>query len=176
MDDFTLLILHGAFGLFCLLVVAAAFFDLWKFTIPNVISLALVLLFFATVFVLGFPVDWLSHVGAGVAVLLVGMVAYHFGILGAGDVKLLAAVSLWAGFDDLVGYLVVVAVSGGGLVLGLWLIRRIVTGVIHYQSSLQHITLPRVLLPEEQVPYGAAIAIGAVHLAFNLPLLGGYLF
>jgi prepilin peptidase CpaA len=176
MDDFTRLILQGAFGLFCLLVAAAALFDLWKLIIPNTVSVALVILFFATVLVLGFPVDWLSHLGAGAAVLLAGMAAFHFGVLGAGDAKLLAAVSLWAGFEYLLIYLLVVALCGGGLVVLLWLLRRIVSGVLLYQNAPEDIVLPPVLLPQGVVPYGGAIALGAIYLAFKSPLLGGGLF
>ena len=176
MDDFTLLILHGTFALFCLLVAAAAFFDFWKLIIPNAISAALVILFFATVLVLGFPVDWLSHLGAGAGVLLAGMAVYHFGVLGAGDVKLLAAVSLWAGFEYLLIYLMVVALCGGGLVVLLLLLRRIVSGVLLYQNAPEDIVLPPVLLPQGVVPYGGAVALGAIYLAVNSPFLGGYLF
>ncbi len=47
MDEFALVVRYGAFGLFCLLCLAAAVFDLWKMIIPNAISLFLVALFFA---------------------------------------------------------------------------------------------------------------------------------
>jgi prepilin peptidase CpaA len=114
--------------------------------------------------------------GAGAAVLVTGMVAYHFGVLGAGDVKLLAAVSLWAGFEYLFVYLFVVALCGGGLVVLLWLLRRIVSGVLLYRNAPDDIILPPALLPQGVVPYGGAIALGAIYLAFNSPILGGDLF
>jgi prepilin peptidase CpaA len=113
MEDFAVQVLWGATALFCLLVVTAAVFDVCKFVIPNAISVALALLFFPTVLLLGIPVDWLSHLGAALSVLVVGMVAYRFKVLGAGDVKLLTAVSIWANFDHLWIYLLVVALAGG---------------------------------------------------------------
>ena len=191
MDEFALLFRYGAFGLFCLLCLAAAVFDLWKMIIPNAVSILLVALFFANALVLtfvsGYSVAWLSHLGAMAAVLFVGLVAYRFGVLGAGDVKLLSAVSLWAGFEKtllepvvldylLFDYLILVALFGGGLSLGLLLLRRLLVGLLLLQSSPQNITLPRYLLPREHMPYGVAIALPAIYLAIKMPLLGGFLF
>lgn len=191
MDEFALLFRYGAFGLFCLLCLAAAVFDLWKMIIPNAVSILLVALFFANALVLtlvsGYSVAWLSHLGAMAAVLFVGLVAYRFGVLGAGDVKLLSAVSLWAGFEKtllepvvldylLLDYLILVALFGGGLSLGLLLLRRLLVGLLLLQSSPQNITLPRYLLPREHMPYGVAIALPAIYLAIKMPLLGGFLF
>ncbi len=191
MDEFALFVRYGAFGLFCLLCLAAAVFDLWKMIIPNTISLLLVALFFANglflTFYSGYSVAWLSHIGALAAVLFVGLVAYRFGALGAGDVKLLSAISLWAGFERnlldplildyyLFDYLILVALCGGVLSLALLILRRLVVGVLLLQSTPQNIALPRYLLPREHLPYGVAVAIPAFYLALKLPLLGGFLF
>jgi prepilin peptidase CpaA len=191
MDEFALLFRYGAFALFCLLCLAAVVFDLWKMIIPNAVSILLVALFFANALVLtlfsGYAVAWLSHLGAMAAVLVVGLVAYRFSVLGAGDVKLLTAVSLWAGFEKnlldplvldhyLFDYLILVALCGGGLSLIVLILRRLVVGVLLFQSQPQNITLPRYLLPREHMPYGVAIALPAIYLAIKLPLLGGFLF
>lgn len=191
MDEFALLLRYGAVGLFCLLCLTAAAFDLWKMIIPNMVSILLVALFFANALFLtlysGYSVAWLSHIGAMAAVLIVGLIAYRFGAMGAGDVKLLSAISLWAGFERnlleplifehyLFDYLVLVALFGGGLSLGLLILRRLVVGLLLFQSSPQNVTLPRYLLPREHMPYGVAIALPAAYLAIKLPLLGGFLF
>lgn len=191
MDEFALFVRYGAFGLFCLLCLAAAAFDLWKMIIPNTVSILLVALFVANglflTFYVGYSVAWMSHLGALAAVLLVGLAAYRFGVLGAGDAKLLSAVSLWAGFERnlldplilnyyLLDYLILVALCGGVLSLGLLILRRLVVGVLLLQSSPQNVTLPRYLLPRENLPYGVAIALPAIYLAVKLPLLGGFLF
>lgn len=191
MDDFALVVRYGAFGLFCLLCLAAAIFDLWKMIIPNAISILLVALFFANALFLnlysGYAVAWFSHIGAMAAVLIVGWVAFHFGWMGGGDVKLLSAISLWAGFEKnpfgplivehfLFDYLILVALCGGGLSLGLLILRRLVVGLLLFQSTPQNVTLPRYLLPREHLPYGVAIALPAIYLAIKLPLLGGFLF
>lgn len=191
MDEFALLFRYGAFGLFCLLCLVAVFFDLWKMIIPNAVSILLVALFFANALVLtfasGYSVAWLSHLGALAAVLSVGLIAYRFGVLGAGDVKLLSAVALWAGFEKnlfaplvidyfLFDYLILVAVFGGILSIALLVLRRLVVGLLLIQSSPQNVTLPRYLLPREHMPYGVAIALPAIYLATKMPILGGLLF
>lgn len=191
MDEFALVMRYGAFGLFCLLCLVGAAFDLWKMIIPNLVSILLVVLFFANGLFLtlysGYAVAWLSHIGAMAAVLAVGLLAYRFRLLGAGDVKLLSAVALWAGLEKnpldpvvleyfLFDYLVLVALCGGALSLGLIVLRRLVIGLLLVQSAPQNTTLPRYLLPKEQLPYGVAIALPALYLAVKLPLLGGFLF
>jgi prepilin peptidase CpaA len=191
MDEFALIVRYGAFGLFCLLCLAAAVFDLWKMIIPNTVSILVVALFFANglflTFNSGYEVAWLSHIGALAAVLFVGLVAYRFAALGAGDVKLLSAISLWAGFEKslldplitgyyLFDYLILVALCGGVLSLGLLVLRRLVVGLLLLQSTPQNISLPRYLLPRENLPYGVAVAVPAFYLAWKLPLLGGFLF
>ena len=191
MDEFALVMRYGAFGLFCLLCLVGAIFDLWKMIIPNLVSILLVALFVANglflTFYAGFAVAWLSHFGAMASVLVVGLLAYRFGVLGAGDVKLLSAIALWAGFEKnpfdpliidyfLFDYLILVAFCGGILSLGLIVLRRLVTGLLLLQSSPQNTSLPRCLLPKEQLPYGVAIALPAFYLAVKLPLLGGFLF
>ena len=191
MEDFALIVRYGAFGSFCLLCLAAAVFDLWKMIIPNLISILIVALFFANAlfltFYLDYAVAWLSHIGVMAAVLVVGLVAYGFRVLGAGDVKLLTAISLWAGLEKtpfqplvlehfLFDYLIVVALCGGAFSLGLIVLRRFLMGFLLLRSAPETITLPRFLLPREHVPYGVAIALPAIYLAVKLPLLGGFLF
>jgi len=180
MDGFALAVLYGAFGLFTLLCLIAVAFDVWKLIIPNAVPVLLVVLFFATALALnlhlGFPVPWLSHLGAMVAVFAAGLLCYVFNVLGAGDVKFLTGISLWFGLDQLVEYLILVAVTGGGLVLILLGLRRLVMGLLLYHSAPQTLPVPRILLEKEHVPYGVAIALPAIYLATKLPLLGGYLF
>ena len=173
MDGFAVQAPQMAFVVFCLLAAIAAIYDVWKFVIPNTVSLAVILLFFATVPFVDGPVDWLSHLGAALAVLLVGLVVYRVGFVGAGDVKLMAAASLWVGFGELAGYLIIVAVCGGGLAALLWILRRLIVSLLTYGlASPGQITLPRVLVLNEQIPYGVAIAGAAVFMVNELPLLG----
>lgn len=166
------LLLKLAFWTYVALFCAAALFDVWKFTIPNWISLALVALFVAVGLTLPVPLDWLSQLAGMAIVLLGGLVLYRFRFLGGGDLKLLAAAGLWAGTDSLVELIVVTALAGGALTLALMLARRVVFSVLVAQSVVTTIALPKALLPGEQIPYGMGIAVGAIWLGRQLPHLG----
>ena len=84
--------------------------DLFTMTIPNRISIGLILAFVvaAAMAPLGWP-ELASHVGAGLLMLVVGIALFACGFLGGGDAKLLAAAALWFGFEGLLQYLVLEA-------------------------------------------------------------------
>ena len=175
MDALYVNLLYGVFGLYSVLLVVAAVFDSWKFIIPNAVSVALVALFVVTALILPFDVDWLSHLGAALAVFAGGAVLYGFGKLGAGDVKLMTAVALWAGLTELPDFLLYVALGGGALALGLMALRRILLGLQIALPRFGKIKLPRALLTAEPIPYGLAIAPGAIYLGDSLPHLGAFI-
>lgn len=156
--------------LFLCVVAVAMAYDLVRFRIPNTASLVLVGLFVVGALVAGGPVDWLSHMGAGALLLAVGAVLFAFGWLGGGDVKLLAAISVWMGFSLLPAYLVLVGLAGGVLALLLVLLRPrlVLTEPLWTRVGLD---MPRILRPGEAVPYGIAIGAAALLLSPRLPLL-----
>jgi prepilin peptidase CpaA len=94
--------------------------DLLTMTIPNRLSIALCAAFFvlAPVAGLGWH-DILSNMGAGAALLLVGIFLFSLGWLGGGDAKILAAAALWLGFDHLVMFLAYTAAFGGALAMAI---------------------------------------------------------
>jgi prepilin peptidase CpaA len=55
---------------------------------------------------------------AALAVFVAGVAAFHFGIFGGGDAKLLAAGALWIGAASVWAYLFATAIAGGVLALG----------------------------------------------------------
>ena len=175
MDESYLMILYIAFALYTLLLGIAAVFDTWKFVIPNAIAVALVVLFIATALLLPFEMtwmEWLSHVGAAVAVFIGGAVLYAFNKMGGGDIKLLTAVAFWAGFEHVTELLLYVAVAGGVLAIGLIVLRKLIVSLGSAITRLAEVKLPRVLLNGEAVPYGLAIAPISIYLGTKLPQLG----
>jgi prepilin peptidase CpaA len=173
MDMF--LLIKVFFWAFVALLVAAAVFDLWKFTIPNWISVSLLGLFVAAGVFLPMQINWLSHIGAMAAVLLGTLVLYRFRLIGGGDLKLLVVVGLWAGLDGLPTLLVMTAFAGGVLALGLIGLRRLLMSLMVLQTvpdCITKVSLPRLLLPGEPLPYGVAIAVGGILVARQLPHLG----
>jgi prepilin peptidase CpaA len=145
---------------FPLLVITAALTDATSFTIPNRISVLLFVLFFPTALALGQP---LGAVGSDAAVfavaLLAGMGMFAAGWIGGGDAKLLAAAALWLGLDAMPVFLVVTALAGGGLAVLLMNVRS--SWVQPYLASAPA-WLARLATPGADVPYGVAIAVGAM--------------
>ena len=142
------------------LVLCAAAKDATSFRIPNWISLALVALFPAAAFAAGMPLSTMAlNAGIGAAVLAVGMVMFALRWMGGGDTKLFAAVALWLGWPALVNFGLAAALTGGVLALALLYLRSpamrpfVLTGPTW---------MTRLAEPGEGVPYGVAIAAGAL--------------
>lgn len=152
-------------------MVYLAIHDVITFRIPNWAnaSVAMAFLLFAGAATLaGAEVWWLGHIAAAAILLAVGFVLFQTRALGGGDVKLLAAAALWVGLNGLLNFVVWVGLAGGGLVLLLLLLRRNLMMLVAWASPRVPETWPRVLTAGEKVPYGVAIAIGAI-----LTVLGG---
>jgi len=174
MDPYYLTIFYIASGLYTLLLCIAAAFDTWKYIIPNAITVGLIALFVVTTLLLQLDMgwrDWLSHLGAAAAVLAGGAVLFAFNKMGGGDVKLMTAVAFWAGFEQVADLLLLIAVAGGALAIGLMVVRRVLFGMMT-AASLTKIRVPRILLSGAPVPYGLAIAPSAIYIGTRLPQLG----
>ena len=147
---------------FVLIVLAAAVSDVIRYRIPNVLVLALAGIFFVWAALNYTQTAWLSHVGAALLCLVAGFALYQFRQMGAGDVKLLTAVALWAGLNGLIALLLFMSLSGL-LVLPLILIARWLVAKAQARGSWKaEWSVPRVLTKREGVPYGVAIALGAI--------------
>jgi prepilin peptidase CpaA len=147
------------------LLAAAAMFDVWSRRIPNVIPLLLAVGFPITVIVVGIPPNWAFHFcGAGL-VLAVGVLLFNRELVGGGDVKLLAAATLWYGIDRLPDFLFAVSIAGGLLALAM-LVARAARNLI---PSLASRGPSGRSLRGIELPYGVAIALGG---AIVKPLLG----
>lgn len=100
--------------------------DFFTMTIPNRISIALIATFAIAAMLVGMPfMAVLDHVAAGVLFLAIGIFMFVMRWLGGGDAKLLAAAALWLGFANVLPYLVMVAMMGGVLAVGLLFFRAI---------------------------------------------------
>ena len=130
-----------------LILVVAAVIDVRTFTISNRLNLTVALLA---------PLYWLSvqlpiwpdaavqlGVASGVFALLA--VAFYTGMMGGGDVKLAAALSLWFAPVDTLRFLVLMSLAGGVLTLVIVGLHRLRRGE-----------------GRPEIPYGVAIAFGAL--------------
>jgi prepilin peptidase CpaA len=136
----------------------AAVTDLLTMTIPNRLTLGLCAAFLAVALAAG--LSWqeiLSHVAAGSCMLLAGILLFSLGWVGGGDAKLLAAASLWLGFEPMVLFLGYVAIFGGALAIAILAYRSVPAGALPLPGWAA-----RLHVKGEGIPYGVAIAAGAL--------------
>lgn len=144
----------------------AAFSDVRTYTIPNWITVAALALYPAHVLASPAPVNWVGGITVAAIVLAAGFVLFALRWMGAGDAKLMTAAAIWAGQELIVQFLAVVAPVGGILSIVV-LVRRAkfvqvetAEGVSADQQSAS--------LMRARVPYGVAVAAGAIFVAFRL--------
>lgn len=151
-----------ALGVMPALVIMGGLHDLLTMKIPNWISLALVLLFFPAALLVGLgPAAVAIHVGVGLAALFIGAGMFALRWIGGGDAKLMAATCLWLGLSGSGMFLLWTGVVGGLFCLFLMMARQHLQMVTPFAPGW----VTRVLEPKGDIPYGVAIAIGAL-LAF----------
>jgi len=149
------------------LVVLAAIWDVSSRRIPNLLPLIIAALYFIDA---GLTAEWAEmpwHLLCGVGVLVVGIGIFALGWLGGGDVKLLAALALWAGPNHLLLLLLMTCLAGGALaiiyVVPVILSRNpIISNVIDW-FFVSVLKKPAPLMQVSkamglQLPYGVAIA------------------
>ena len=156
----------AALSVLPVLMIVAGLHDLTTMKIPNWISLALLAAFFPAALLVGLPGGEIAiHVGVGIAALLVGMALFALNWIGGGDAKILAAGCLWMGTTGSLMFVLYSAVVGGLFCMVLITVRKIAPS---YPGVPAWAT--RLLEPKGDVPYGVALAGGAL-LAFpNSPL------
>lgn len=145
--------------LFPALMAFAAASDLFTMTISNRVSLALAAGFLVLAVASGMSGhDILMHGAAGALVLAIAFGCFAMGWVGGGDAKLAAAVALWFGFAHLMNYLLYASLFGGALTLLLLQFRQWPLPV----SFAGQPWLARLHARETGIPYGIALAIGAL--------------
>jgi len=162
-------IAHTLLLVFPFVMLYAATMDVLTMRITNRVSLGLVAAFPVVALIAGMPAEqMLMHVGVGAAVLLANMLLFHLRLVGGGDAKLIAVAALWIGYEQLVPFLVYVTIFGGALALLLLVYRRAPAGALPLPEWASRLHKPR-----EGMPYGVAIAAGAlvVYPMTTLPTL-----
>jgi prepilin peptidase CpaA len=157
---------YAVFLVFPAAMAFAGAMDLFTMTIPNRISLVLVATFPLAALVGG--IGWWAfamHLAAGALMLVVGIFMFARGWLGGGDAKLLAAATLWLGFEALPSYLILVAIAGGALAALLLFFRTMAPPM----WMLNQPWAMRLHNARTGIPYGIALAAAALHIYPALP-------
>lgn len=154
------------------LVIVAGLKDLTSMKIPNWISGLLVLGFFPAALALGLPSGAIGiHVAVAVGALLIGMGLFALNLLGGGDVKLMAAACLWLGLSGSGVFVLATAVVGGVFSLALLVGRAWLQPYVGAGPGW----LVQLMEPKGHIPYGVAIAIGALLAWPASPLMAAFL-
>lgn len=96
------------------------------------------------------------QIGIALGVFALFATAFHFGMMGGGDVKMIGALALWFPFHQLVTMLIVMSLAGGAITLLMLADQR-----LRQQSA------------RPEIPYGIAIAIAAL-LMLREPILNQF--
>jgi len=155
----TTIIGYGLLVLFPLAMAYAAISDVLTMTIPNRLSIALVVIFFVLAPVIGMGVQEIAaHAAVATIVLAVCFGLFAFGWLGGGDAKIAAAIALWLGPQLTLPFLLQTAIWGGLLTLAILAFRQYTLPVF----AVGRQWIERLHDRTAGVPYGVALAAAAV--------------
>jgi len=145
------------------LFIAAAVWDVASFTIPNLLVLALLVVFAAFIpFAISTGIITWSmtgyHLLAGVIGLVAGVLLFAAGLIGGGDAKLFAVAALWLGLNALFEYALMASIAGGVLTLGLLLIRKAPLPA----RMMRYGWFVRLTDHKAGIPYGVALSVAAL--------------
>jgi prepilin peptidase CpaA len=131
------------------MLIVAATGDLRSRIIPNWLNAAIALLAIPYWWLLGLTLwpEIIMQIGIAAAVFGLFALAFRFGMMGGGDVKLLAAMALWLPLGGLIKLLVIMSLAGGVLTIAMMLRQRLAKR----QEPLE-------------IPYGVAIAFAGLWL------------
>jgi prepilin peptidase CpaA len=146
---------YWAFTGLLILLVLAALQDAVMLKISNYLVGAVLLLAVVAIAVAGPRLELWENGAAFLLALVIGTFLFGRGILGGGDVKLFAATILWFDFTGAARLLLWTAISGGVLAILIIVLRT-----LPWPDRLR--SRVRVLQPKAGIPYGIAIAAGAI--------------
>jgi len=168
MDSLHLILL----GVMPALVIVAGLKDLTTMKIPNWISGLLILSFFPAALAVGLDVATVGvHLGVAALALLVGAGMFALRWIGGGDAKLMATTCLWLGLDGSGMFLLWTGLMGGlfclVLIFARFYSRPYLLGAPGWVVQLME--------PKGDIPYGVAIACGALMAYPASPLLAAFI-
>lgn len=160
-----------ALSLLPALVIVAGLKDLTSMTIPNWISGILVIGFFPVALAAGLPPMQVAvHLGVGMLALVIGAGMFALNWIGGGDAKLMAASCLWLGVMGSTMFLLWTGLFGGlfclFLIFARFYSRPYLAGAPMWVGRLME--------PKGDIPYGVAIAAGALMAWPASPIIAGF--
>lgn len=147
----------------CLCVLG--WFDLRARLLPNKWVLAYALLLLPALWLGGqSAIQGLAHLGVGVVAFVVLLLFFILNAMGGGDVKLGAAVFMWAGVGDWLPALLITAWLGGLIAVAGWLLDRPLIEGIRWAPVA---ALRCALSARRGVPYGVALVAAGLFVLWR---------
>ena len=137
------------------LLLAAAAEDAVRLKISNLIVLLVLVAAVAATIIAGPQLALWKNFVVFLGLLAIGTPMFAAGKLGGGDVKLLAAVGLWFDFTGALWMILAVVLAGGLLALVVLILRA-----FGWSEEMRRRVV--LLRPRGGIPYGVAIAAGAL--------------
>ncbi|USG62941.1 prepilin peptidase [Sneathiella marina] len=159
-----ILVYHLILLLLFTLITYAALSDLRDFTIPNFVSITIVILYPLMIMTSPDNIDWVGSLIVALSVLVIGFIFFSLRLFGAGDIKMIAALSLWAGPSLVTNFLFVTVIAGGLLVL-LIISREGLRQAFEGTGFARGIRFA--FQSKTQVPYGVAVAFGGMSILMS---------
>lgn len=150
---------------FVSLVLVAAASDVTAYRIPNIVVLMMIVLYPIYVVVSPGEEQWLFSLGLFAVTIAIGVPLSLYGVFGAGDMKLLAAILLWAGPTLAAPALVVATVAGG--LISLLMLSKMKFVIASALASIGRESLGKMLLAKN-MPYGLGLAFGGIFVGWAL--------
>ena len=148
--------------LFCLAVIYGAISDVTTYTIPNRVSYGIALLFLVFAALTWAKTPVLLNLGLGLLTFVICVIFWQLKWLGGGDVKFVSAVALWMGPEQILLYMILLAVLSAVFVSILQYSRQW-NGYIQQSTMIPKFIKHMVQKAEEHAcPYGLPAAIAAL--------------
>lgn len=135
-------------------MLATLWLDITRYTIPNWLVGALLLLYPVAVYIAPQQIDWPMALASMALTFAVGYVVFSFRLMGGGDIKLITVLALWVGWNELAYFSMLFALIGGVFSLAVFVARKIQL----YLPWKETFKRPRILEKDAPIPYGVAIA------------------
>ena len=172
------LILLALLGLLACAVVE----DVRRWRLPNRLTAGVALLYPLHVLLSPTAVAWLPALALAAALFAAGTALFAWRVLGGGDVKLIAALGLWAGLEHFAAFAVATTLSGGVLALfylwyrrsGWYVLGPLRTVLLPKRSAETAPPTPAAVADESAseapsgVPYGVAITVGGLVVIYRI--------
>ena len=144
-----------------------AYEDVRTRRIPNALSLATAALGLARIAFAGDSIDAGHTLAAAIITFAITFALFQRGAIGGGDAKILPATVLLIGYPELLGFLFLMGLCGGVLVLATLALERLDLCLRRfrreaYVSSTGQSDRDPVVSKRSTVPYGVAVAIAGV--------------